>query len=955
MKPIKPSIGKTTEPRLLKLGRVSGLFPKRVYGYDFFISYARSDASGYAFALDKSLTRRGFYCFYDRRENPPGEKLWLQKALKKSSALILVGSPASLESQFVLQEVEGFAPLRRRIVPIDVGQTISKMAPTHSIKAYLKGDVVWASESLDHLLSGPSSEVLEDLESSFTYRRESAKRLRFLTQMSVLLFMLLIAAIGFGFLAEKRRSLVIRERDEANARRLAMEARMVETGKPQRRLLLGVASVLETWVKHGGVVVAAENELRHGLTRIQGKSLFRLSNLISVQFNRTGDRALVGKANGEVELFELPSGKRVSRHADHQNMIVKVRFFDNDNFAMSLDLFGTVYLWDLIGTPAKLAEEEVLMRCFASDRTGKKLVLSNGNGEIQVHDLRFQTQDDLPFQGSAVEDLALLEGGVLFSADREGRLLQWDLKNPSAKPKKILDGSSPLRRITLSHNGAWLACGGGAGKIDLIRLATAENGNDHHPRKTLVSTSGSPIGCLAFSHDDRQLVVGSLDGLISIWDLHTRETKPKMILEGHESDLLAVWLSPNRDVIISVCRNGEFRWYDLALNSEMAEPKSVHTNPERPIFSVRGNDRSVCVSGLPEAYGFLRVTDEGFEKILTPLTREPLVLAQNGDGSRVFVYDPEQKKIDFISTVQPLRPQSLLSGVSGEIVSAAVSISGRFAAIGWDNGELALWDFRQDHPEYHLIDKQKFGIQEIFFSAEDHWLLSLSRDTIQVFSLREKPLMLEPKPLAGVNGPARSAAVDAQGHSYAYCDEEGAVFLWDLQGNSPTRIFNYDSDPDRAPCYAVALSPDGRYLAAGGQKTKVRLWKRDRGLGFGAPLELQQPGGGILSLAFSSDGRWLATSSTSHETVRLWDLKAPNFALEPRLFPTGQNFVTKVAFAGRDQFLVTRSASGKVCLWTLSTEVLLRSARQRLGRAMTEDEWARYFPNRPQKPLEKIE
>src|SRR5580658_9056103 len=78
-----------------------------VVGYDIFISYSRHDATEYARALYRRLSALNFLCFLDEQEIAAGSALRhsLLRALRRSSVLVIVGSPGAFASRYVELEV----------------------------------------------------------------------------------------------------------------------------------------------------------------------------------------------------------------------------------------------------------------------------------------------------------------------------------------------------------------------------------------------------------------------------------------------------------------------------------------------------------------------------------------------------------------------------------------------------------------------------------------------------------------------------------------------------------------------------------------------------------------------------------------------------------------------------------------------------------------------------------
>lgn len=109
----------------------------------------------------------------------------------------------------------------------------------------------------------------------------------------------------------------------------------------------------------------------------------------------------------------------------------------------------------------------------------------------------------------------------------------------------------------------------------------------------------------------------------------------------------------------------------------------------------------------------------------------------------------------------------------------------------------------------------------------------------------------------------------------------------------------------------VAVSPDGRTIAAGYMDKAVRLWNIADGT---ESATLTGHGQQVFTVAFSPDGSTLASGS-GDGTIRLWDLSA----MAERAVLTVGSGIREIEVSPDGQLLAAGSLDGAVRLWRMST------------------------------------
>lgn len=172
-----------------------------------------------------------------------------------------------------------------------------------------------------------------------------------------------------------------------------------------------------------------------------------------------------------------------------------------------------------------------------------------------------------------------------------------------------------------------------------------------------------------------------------------------------------------------------------------------------------------------------------------------------------------------------------------------------------------------------------------------------------------------PTRVLGPTGPAYlSSAPAAQRLAIAYSAAD-RIRVYSLRATVPRALATVAAGPRTAEVFAVALSPDGRLLAAGGSSQVVTVWSLAQPAHPHRVATLTGLTGTVYGLSFSADGRQLAAVSDG-ATIHLWSLRdAAHPQAEPPLPAPAGTQLHAVQFGPRGEQLAAASDAGQVLVW----------------------------------------
>jgi WD40 repeat protein/serine/threonine protein kinase len=217
-----------------------------------------------------------------------------------------------------------------------------------------------------------------------------------------------------------------------------------------------------------------------------------------------------------------------------------------------------------------------------------------------------------------------------------------------------------------------------------------------------------------------------------------------------------------------------------------------------------------------------------------------------------------------------------------------------------------------------LVLRDETEVNGVAFSKDGERLASAGGDgTVKIWNSRTGAVV---QTFKAHTDSTVSVAFHPDGQHLASAGADRKVKVWDLK--TEKEVFTEECDAIRkfGTAYTVAFRPlDGRQLAAGNDGD-VRVWDwRNRQIVHTFPGHRFHS----IPVAFSRDGRRLATAGASQVGPRVWDAEAGGLPLHT--FPPHRHPVGALAFSPDGERLASASFDRSVKLWDTTTGGLLHT------------------------------
>lgn len=564
------------------------------------------------------------------------------------------------------------------------------------------------------------------------------------------------------------------------------------------------------------------------------------------------------------------------------------------------------------------------------------------------------------------------DGKLLASAGRDTMIKVWDAGSGKMLHQFKAQPALGALALVFAPDGQFLASGGSDKTLKIWEVAGGREVNSFQGHQTSVVS-------LAYSADGRMLASGCMDGSIRLWEAATGQELGSIAAHRQEISTLAftpdgkTLASGSRDGMLrlwEVADGKEFRTLGEGLDTNGQLDRC-----SRLTFSADGK---TLVSAWNEGLYF-RIWDATGAKELrqfqAPFRYGQFSIAFSADGAVIVTGQRNGGQIYIwdATTGQERRYE----GHEREVVSVAFNPDGQTVATGSNDRSIRLWQAGSGK-EIRTLVGHSDPPRYLAFSPDGKLLASAGTSDLAI-SLWDIALGKEIRQIRGhvfIN----AIAFTADGQTLVGAGGDGdqaeqTVWQWDVatgkerrqfksqrgymmalasdgkllasagntvNGESQVKIYDVDSGkesqtlslPPNPRVSGLAFAPGGKLLALGGQtqmvdgngnatlKRFVGIWDVTTGRQYLQSLDQSPPSnnfnyyGAGFSLAFSADGRMLATASGErpNRTINLWEIATGKLR---RQFTGHQREISALALSPDGKALISGSGDATGLIWNV--------------------------------------
>ena len=469
----------------------------------------------------------------------------------------------------------------------------------------------------------------------------------------------------------------------------------------------------------------------------------------------------------------------------------------------------------------------------------------------------------------------------------------------------------------------------------------------------LLDASAGFVSCASFSPDSKNIVAGYKDCFVRIWDVNTK--KVQRTLKGHSGNILSCSYSHNGKYIVSSAGgDNTIRIWDSDSGENLITIKGLYDVHNSVSFSP--DDKYIVSAGLGD--NSIRIWDSATGKEIKKIPGNSVFDVSYSHDGKHLVASSGNNAVQVWDIVSGIKLFSL-SGHLDYVECSVFSPDDKYIATASADNRIILWN-ATNGKKIRTLSGHNNAVTSVAFSPEGDKLISSSADkTIRIWDLTETS---ESTILKGNDEFISFANMNISGDIIVSASRSnGIIHFWEKNNDESWKEIKTITGHSGF-VFTVLFSPDGNTILSSSMDNTIRLWNVTDGtlrqnfkcgahlngiarfspngkliaFGDGTVLKIIEVDSGtfikeltdrkdkkpyvftenVSSIAFSPDGRYIATATYLDKSIRVWDWENGTVI---KLFDGHTDAVTSVAFSPDGNHLISGSYDNTVRIWSMNT------------------------------------
>ncbi len=549
-----------------------------------------------------------------------------------------------------------------------------------------------------------------------------------------------------------------------------------------------------------------------------GKPLWTSTNASrawSLAFSPDESKLACSHFHGRVSLWDMASGRQIHTFEGHQAWVHTVAFHPSGQYLASAGSDTQVCIWDLqenkLSRVLKGPTVRVWSLSFSAD--GQMLGASGDEENIYVWDFKSGgLQQVLRHSSNGQVRIAFHPhlDWLAICCEQDPQINLWDVHSGEILASVTCRSNNPAA-IAFSPEGAFLACGGRDGSVELWHL------NNERQLQFIKMLMGHQhyISVIAFSQHNL-LATLSYGEDIRLWNIENG--KLLRVVEGYSRLIGVNAFSPDGRLLLQGDASGKIRLWDM-LSHRYTTMFQGHTgpvwalefSPDGKTFASAGDDRTIRLWDTVSLNCVKTFSGHAGQIWCLAYNHDGSILASGGSPHGIKLWDPSLE----IGTLELAHLDT-----SDDVWSMVFDKRNRYLVSGHTNGIINVWDL-----------------------ASCQNVMSFQNGSIAIGALR----------------------FCSDGKTVIASCNQFLMKFWDLETRECVRTVPAELEGNRTR--AVAIGADGKIIATGSGGQNLYLWKSASLANQSQPVIIEGHTNRVWGVALSQDERYLASSDEEGTTI----------------------------------------------------------------------------------------